>query len=113
MHLLKRELAIPKFFKARPIPYAFREKAEKEILCLLEEGILEPVKTTESATSIAPVLKSNGCIRICGDFKLATNKSRHLEQYPLLRIENLFTQLTGECLFSKLDHRDAILPVTT
>lgn len=50
----------PKFFKASTIPYALKDKVDKEILHLIEEGILEPVKTAESAALIIPVLKHNG-----------------------------------------------------
>lgn len=41
----------------------------------MKEGIFEPVKTAGSAAPIVPVLKSNGRIRIYGDFKLTTNQS--------------------------------------
>ncbi|XP_054723056.1 uncharacterized protein K02A2.6-like [Uloborus diversus] len=63
--------------------------------------------TAEFAAPIVPVLKQDGRIRICGDFKLTTNKITELEQYPLPNIEDLFAQLSGGTLFSKLDLRDA------
>ena len=36
--------AVPRFCKARTLPYAMREKIEKEIDRLLSEGIIEPVE---------------------------------------------------------------------
>ena len=51
-------------------------------------------------------MKHDGHIRICGDFKLTTNKVTELEQYPLLNIEDIFTQLGGRSTFSNLDVRD-------
>lgn len=84
-----------------------RDKVNVEISRLVEEGILESIKTSEWAAPIVPVLKHDGRIRICGDFKLTVNKATELEQYPLPRIEDLFAQLSGGETFSKLDLRDA------
>ena len=36
--------AKPRFFTARTVPYAFRDKVEMELKQLQEEGILEPVE---------------------------------------------------------------------
>ena len=48
-------------------------------------------------------LKVDGSVRICGDYKLTVNKVSHPDIYPLPRIEELFTSLSGGKLFSKLD----------
>ena len=107
VHLAKKKDAVPKFFKARPVPYALLQKVDEELTRLVEQGILEPVKTAESAAPIVPVLKRDGHIRICGDFKVTTNRITELEQYPLPNIEDIFAQLSGETVFSKLDLKDA------
>lgn len=107
VHFMRKPGVTPRFFKARPVPYALREKVEEEIFRLVKEGILEPVKIAESAAPIVPVLKQDGRVRICGDFKLTTNKVTELEQYPLPNIEDIFAQLYGGTCFSKLDLRDA------
>lgn len=75
----------------------------EEEIHVMEEGILQSVKTIEFAAPIVPVLKQGGRIRICGDFKLRTNKATDLEQYLLPKIEDLFTQLSGGNSFTKLD----------
>ncbi len=49
-----------------------------------------------------PVMKADGTIRICGDFKLTVNKVSKLDRYPLPRIEDLFTNLSGGVAFIKL-----------
>ena len=49
--------AIPKFCKARSIPYAFKEMVKKELNRLVSEGTLEPVQFSEWAVPIVPVLK--------------------------------------------------------
>ena len=50
-----------------------------------------------------PVLKKDGGIRICGDYKLTVNRAAKVDTYPLPRIEDLFTSLAGGKTFSKLD----------
>ena len=42
----------PKFCNARPVPYAMKEKVEKELDGMLGEGIMQPVEFAESAAPI-------------------------------------------------------------
>lgn len=56
-----------------------------------------------------PVVKTNGLVRICGDYKLTANTAARTEIYPLLRIEDLFSSLAGGKVFSKLDLSHAYL----
>ncbi|KAJ8351850.1 hypothetical protein SKAU_G00233260 [Synaphobranchus kaupii] len=67
------------------------------------EGIISPVKYAEWAAPIVPVLKPDGSIRICGDYKLTVNNASSLEQYPIPRVDDLFNTLEGGKQFSKLD----------
>ena len=59
--------AQPKFFKARPVPYALRTKVEKELARLEADGVIQPVQFSRWAAPIVPVVKQDGSIRICGD----------------------------------------------
>ena len=93
----------PRFCKARSVPYALREKVEKELDRLQAEGIIEPVPFSDWAAPIVPVLKRDGSVRICGDYKLTVNQAAQLDQYPLPRIEDLFARVSGGKHFSKLD----------
>ena len=100
--------AIPKFCKARPVPYAMRGKAEEELHRLVQEGILEPIQYADWAAPIVPVWKNDKeSIRVCGDFKLTVNKVARLDRYPIPRIEDLLTKLAGGKRFSKLDMSQA------
>ena len=38
---------------------------------------------SEWASPIVPVLKSNGEIRLCGDYKVTVNKAVKTEKYPI------------------------------
>lgn len=59
VNLTRKPDIAPKCFKARPILYAQMKKLKEEILHLLEEGILEPVKKAEFAAPNVPVLKQD------------------------------------------------------
>ena len=93
----------PRFYKPRPVPYAMRDKIEQEIDRLKQEGIIQPVDFSDWATPIVPVLKSDGSVRICGDYKLTVNQAAKVDTYPLPRIEDLLASLSGGKSFSKLD----------
>jgi len=64
----------PKFYKPHPVPYSMRNLVEKELECLQLQGTIEPVKFSDWAAPIVPVLKKDGGIRICGDHKLTVNQ---------------------------------------
>ena len=68
-----QENVTPKFMKARSVPYALRANVEEDIDRLVQENILKKVDHSQWAAPIAPVLKSNGKVRICGDFKVTIN----------------------------------------
>ena len=57
------------------------------------------------------VLKPNGQIWICGDFKVSVNQYLDLTQYTLPQIEEIFERLSGGRVFSKLELPDAYLQV--
>lgn len=99
----------PKFFKARPVAYSMKPKIEKELDNLEKQGILSKVDTSEWGTPIVPVVKANGDVRICGDFKVTVNQGLTIDKYPLPRIEDIFASLAGGQKFSKLDLRQAYL----
>ena len=50
-----------------------------------------------------PILKKDGSIRICGDYKQTINQCAKTEIYPLPRIEELFATLSGAESFTTLD----------
>lgn len=94
--------ARPNFYRPRSVLYAMRAKVEEEMDRLLKEGIITPGKYAEWAP-IVPVLKPEGSIRICGDYKLTVNSASSLEQYHIPRVEDLFNTLARGTRFSKLD----------
>ena len=98
-----RSDATPKFYGARPVPYSLRPKVEEELNRLERDGIITPVEFSEWTAPIVPVVKRDGSIRICGDYKLTVNTAAEVDTYPLPKIEDLFASLSGGKTFSKLD----------
>lgn len=95
--------AVPRYYKPRPVPYALKEKVEVELERLLNDKIVEPVKFSEWAVPIVPVLKPDNSVRICGDYKFTVNQASKLEQYPIPKLEDLLEKLAGGEKYSKLD----------
>ncbi|KAL6469072.1 hypothetical protein MHYP_G00225960 [Metynnis hypsauchen] len=107
--IVLNENVSPKFHKARPVPYSIREKVASELDRMEAEGILSKVDWSPWATPIVPVIKKNGAVRVCGDFKVSINPVLKGEQYPLPRIDNIFANLSGGQHFSKIDLAEAYL----
>ncbi|KAL0202697.1 hypothetical protein M9458_000715, partial [Cirrhinus mrigala] len=95
--------ASPRFYRPRVVPYALKTKVEEEINRLLRDKIISPVKYSEWAAPVVPILKPDGSIRLCGDYKLTVNRVSTLEKYPVPRVEDLFALLDGGKQFTKLD----------
>ena len=99
--------AQPRFYKARPIPYAMKDKVEDELQRLQAAGVISPVEFSDWAAPIVPVVKSDGNIRICGDYSVTVNAVSKLDNYPLPSVDDLFTAMSGGVIFSKLDLKHA------
>ena len=102
-----RKDAKPRFFQHRALPYALKDKVATELDRLISIGVLVPNPGSPWGTPIVPVLKSDGSIRICGDFKITVNPSLETMRYPLPKIENLLASMGGASLYTKLDLREA------
>jgi hypothetical protein len=81
-------------------------KLKEHIKKLLEKGFICPSSSSWGAPVIF-VLKKNGTQRLCIDYH-ALNEVTIKNMYPLSRIDDLFDQLHGACVFSKIDLRDII-----
>jgi hypothetical protein len=107
LHL--KEGAKPVFCKARPVAYALRPKIEHELERLESSGIIKRVDYSEWATPIVPVLKKDGSVRLCGDFKVTLNPVIEVDKYPTPKVEDVFATLAGGQCYSKIDLKSAYL----
>lgn len=110
-HLDLKDGCKPRFYKARPVPWALKDKVETELRRWEAEGVISRVSTSQWATPLVLVKKQNGAVRLCGDFKCTVNEQLNVEQFPIPRPEDLFQKLSGGVSFSKIDLRDAYLQI--
>jgi hypothetical protein len=76
---------------------------KKQIDELLEKGYIRP-STSPWAAPVLFVEKKDGTKRMCIDYR-ALNEVTVKNKYPLPQIEDLFDQLRGASVFSKIDLR--------
>ena len=91
--------AAPKFFRARPVPYQLKDKIEVKFRRLQDLGIITPVQHSEWAAPIVPIMKRDGSMCLCGDYKVTVNKVLTPDNYPLPRIEDIFAHYKEESCF--------------
>jgi hypothetical protein len=88
-----------------PYRMATPELAElkEHIKELLEKGFIHP-RSSPWGAPVSFVPKKVGTQRLCVNYR-ALNEVTIKNKYPLPRIDDLFEQLYGACLFSKIDLR--------
>ena len=101
----------PRFFKARPVPYALQEPVKKEIDRLEAAGVLKKIERSEFASPQVVVPKRDGSLRLCGDYKVSINEHMVDQPYMLPTAEDLFATLAGGKKFSILDLSQAYAQV--
>ncbi|KAJ8735337.1 hypothetical protein PYW07_006957 [Mythimna separata] len=98
-----RDGAAPVFHRARPLPYALRDRVDAELERMLRDGVIEPVDCSDWASPLVPVNKADGSLRICADYKATVNPVLLVDRYPLPKIDDVIVRLSGAQYFSKID----------
>lgn len=101
--LCVREGAVPIFMRARPLPYALRSRVDAELDAMLAAGVVEPVDHSDWATPLVVVRKADGGLRLCADYKVTLNRVLAIDRFPIPKVEDLFSNLSGNKFFTKLD----------
>ena len=109
--LYLKQNSTPCFMKARSVPLTIREKVEAERKRMVATSDIKPVCFSEWASPIFPVLKRNGQVRICGDFKQTVKPVLQIDKYPFPNINDLYSKVSGGRHFTLLDLSDAYLQV--
>ncbi|XP_054259367.1 uncharacterized protein K02A2.6-like [Macrosteles quadrilineatus] len=105
-HIVLKEGTVPKFCKARPVPFALREKVESELDRMVQEDVAYRVTNSQWSTPLVVVPKPNG-VRLCADYKITLNQCIEMEHYPLPQAQDIFATLGGCSVFSCLDLSNA------
>ncbi|XP_058837817.1 uncharacterized protein K02A2.6-like [Topomyia yanbarensis] len=87
--------ATPVFRAKRPVAYAVHSSVDNELDRLERAKIITPVDFSDWAAPIVVVRKTNGSIRICGDYSTGLNNALQPHQYPLPLPEEIFNKLAN------------------
>jgi hypothetical protein len=79
------------------------KELRKQLNELEEKGLIRPSVSPWAAPALFTE-KKDGSSRLCFDYR-ALNEATIKNKYPLPRIDDLFDQLKGACVFSKIDLR--------
>ena len=91
----------PKRSGVRPLNPALRKEVEEQLKILQENDMIEPSKS-EYACPVVMVKKKDGTYRFCCDFRKINAVTRK-DVYPLPRIDEILSTLTGAKIFSLVD----------
>lgn len=106
---LKDDRSTPIYMKPRPVPYALKDKIDAEIDRLEQMDIIEKVVHSDWGTPVVPVVKRNGQIRLCADYKATLNKFIQDDNYPIPKVEDIFAKMSDGKYFCTLDIHQAYL----
>nr|XP_054759405.1 uncharacterized protein K02A2.6-like [Lytechinus pictus] len=102
-HVRIKENSTPVYCRPRPVPYALKEEVEKELRNLEKNKVIVKTDYSDWATPIVVVPKADGSVRLFGDYKTTVNRAVDDECYPLPTSQDLYAELGGTKVFSKLD----------
>ncbi|KAF2902216.1 hypothetical protein ILUMI_03971, partial [Ignelater luminosus] len=100
--------AIPSHTRPLPVPMVLKPKVENELNRLVANGTITQVLASEWSSQIVPVMRSNGTVRLCGNY-IKLNKQLEDVFCPRPRIDDIYASLAGNTKFSKIDLSDAYL----
>ncbi|MGL6082193.1 MAG: RNase H-like domain-containing protein [Gammaproteobacteria bacterium] len=103
--------AHPVFRNARNVPFAALPKVVAELNRLESQGFYEKTDYSRWAAPVLAVKKKDGGIRLCGDYSTGLNEAIETYRYNLPTIEDIFSQIHGAKIFSKIDLKEAFLQI--
>ncbi|XP_055916502.1 uncharacterized protein K02A2.6-like [Eupeodes corollae] len=106
-----KEKTKPIYVREREVPFALREKVEKELDELENDGIISKVNTSDWGSPLVIIPKPDGKVRLCVDYKVGVNPQLETAHYPIKRIDELLNQLRNSKYFCRLDLYKAYLHV--
>ena len=111
-HITQLPNTEPVFLRERSLPLAIKEKVKEAIEGMVHDGILTQTNHSRWATPIVPVVKKDGSVRICGDYRQTVNRHTACQSYPLPTLDDMLFKLAEGTRFSKLDLSQAYLQLS-
>ncbi len=110
-HVIRlQEDSKPSVVKLRPVPLARRATVADEVQNYIDKGIWEKAEKTDWAHHLVSVAKDDGGVRLTTDLS-PLNKFVIPNRFPLPTIGDLFLELKGARIFSKLDLKKAFFHI--
>ena len=102
-HIEVKDNVKPVVTPVRKVLHALEPKLEKELKRMIDLDVIEPIKKpTDWVNGLVIVEKPNGKLRICLGPRPLNNAIKR-EYLHLPTTEEIFSQLSSACFFSKLD----------
>ena len=97
--------AAPAFTPPYRIAEQWRDQISAQIQQWLDEGVIKRVPFSRWNVPLVAVRKSDGSLRLCGDFRRLNKLLVNDDRFPLPDIHDVLRRLTvdGNCIFSSLD----------
>ena len=109
VNLQLREGVKPIFTRERDVPFALRERVERELSTLEKQGVMTPIVSSDWGSPLVVIPKPDGGVRLCVDYKCGVNSRLVASNYPIRRIDEVLHSLRGSKYFCKLDLYKAYL----
>lgn len=98
-----KEEAKPVFARARPVPFSLVKKVDETLDKAVASGSLEKVESSQWSSPTVNVMKPNGDVRVCSDFKATLNGQVFMDNHPFPTMDSLVAKFSGAKFFAKLD----------
>ncbi|CAC5418988.1 unnamed protein product [Mytilus coruscus] len=101
-HRINTGTALPIRQAPRRLPLGKREIEKKEIVKMLDRGVIEPSNSPWSFRTVL-IAKKDGSTRVCVDYRALNELIIHKDAYPLPRVDDCLDSLAGAKWFGCLD----------
>lgn len=101
-HKVKTTTDKPVYKKPYPLPYALRDRVQKEIDDMLAMGIIIPCASPYAAPVVIVGKKNTSAIRFCVDYR-DLNKITEFDPRPMPRIDEMVNKVSKARYVSKID----------
>jgi hypothetical protein len=83
----------PIFHKEQEVPYALRDKINKELDTLEFQGIISKVATSDWGSPLVVIPKPDGNVRLYVDYKIGVNERLVNANYPIRRTYDVLNSI--------------------